>query len=433
MHIGFATQDPYSDYWLIVNHGAHERAAALGVTITTTSATDLAQQIAVIETFIRQRVDALLLGPVAASGLGAAIARAQAAGIPVIVVAAEVRDSAVTCTVRSDHGQGAELAAAYVVEQLEGAGEVAHIVGPSRLQDNVDRAEGVRRCLGKHPGIRLVFERESPDWRGASGAALMREALIRHPELRGVCVANDTLALGALEAIDEAGRTGQIAVTGFDATPDALVAIAEGRLSGTVRQSMRDIGRTGVEMAYRAVRGEPVPQLVATDISLVTSVNLLGAALDSVYLLPSVLRDVVRQGEALARAQDQVIAAQQAALAELSTPLIPLSDEVLVMPLIGAVDSRRAQQVMETLLVGISEQGARTVILDITGVLVVDTQVADSLLRAAQAVKLVGGQVILTGIRPEVAQTLVGLGADLSGITTLATLKRGIAFVTRGS
>jgi rsbT co-antagonist protein RsbR len=88
---------------------------------------------------------------------------------------------------------------------------------------------------------------------------------------------------------------------------------------------------------------------------------------------------------------------------------------------------------METLLVGISEQGARTVILDITGVLVVDTQVADSLLRAAQAVKLVGGQVILTGIRPEVAQTLVGLGADLSGITTLATLKRGIAFVTRGS
>jgi anti-anti-sigma factor len=211
------------------------------------------------------------------------------------------------------------------------------------------------------------------------------------------------------------------------------VAIAEGRLSGTVRQSMRDIGRTGVEMAYRAVRGEPVPQLVATDISLVTSANLLGAALDSVYLLPSVLRDVVRQGEALARAQDQVIAAQQAALAELSTPLIPLSDEVLVMPLIGAVDSRRAQQVMETLLAGISEQGARTVILDITGVLVVDTQVADSLLRAAQAVKLVGGQVILTGIRPEVAQTLVGLGADLSGITTLATLKRGIAFVTRGS
>jgi rsbT co-antagonist protein RsbR len=125
--------------------------------------------------------------------------------------------------------------------------------------------------------------------------------------------------------------------------------------------------------------------------------------------------------------QEQVIQAQQAALRELSTPLIPISEGVVVMPLVGSIDSSRAQQIVETLLTGVSEARANTVILDITGVPVVDTQVANALLRAAQAVKLLGAQVVLTGIRPEVAQTLVGLGVDLSGITTLGTLQSGVA------
>jgi rsbT co-antagonist protein RsbR len=128
--------------------------------------------------------------------------------------------------------------------------------------------------------------------------------------------------------------------------------------------------------------------------------------------------------------QEETIRAQEAALAELSTPLIPISDQVMVMPLIGAVDSRRAQQVLEALLEGVASSRALIAILDITGVPVVDTQVADALLRAAQAVKLLGAQVVLTGIRPEVAQTLVGLGADLSGIVTCGSLQTGIAYAT---
>lgn len=129
-----------------------------------------------------------------------------------------------------------------------------------------------------------------------------------------------------------------------------------------------------------------------------------------------------------ALAQEETIRAQQAMLAELSTPLIPLNEAVMVMPLIGAVDSARAQQVLETLLQGIARNGAQVAILDITGVAVVDTQVANALIRAAQAVKLLGAQVVLTGIRPEVAQTLVGLGADLSGIVTRSSLQSGIAY-----
>jgi len=111
----------------------------------------------------------------------------------------------------------------------------------------------------------------------------------------------------------------------------------------------------------------------------------------------------------------------------MSTPLIPITDEVVILPLIGTIDSRRAQQMMEALLEGVARHRARLVILDITGVSVVDTQVAQAFIQAAQAVQLLGAQVMLTGIQPQIAQTLVHLGADLSGIITRGSLQAGIA------
>ncbi|NJN16149.1 MAG: PAS domain S-box protein [Oscillochloris sp.] len=127
------------------------------------------------------------------------------------------------------------------------------------------------------------------------------------------------------------------------------------------------------------------------------------------------------------RFQEEMIAGQRQALRELSTPLVPIADGVLAMPLVGTIDDNRAQQIMETLLEGIAERQADVAILDITGVRVVDTQVADALLRVARASRLLGTRIILTGIGAEVAQTLVGLGADMSGLHTAATLKEGIA------
>jgi rsbT co-antagonist protein RsbR len=137
-------------------------------------------------------------------------------------------------------------------------------------------------------------------------------------------------------------------------------------------------------------------------------------------------RRMVQEALRLRAEHEEVIQAQAASLQELSTPLLTITDGVVVMPLIGAIDSARAQQVMEALLSGVAEQHATTAILDITGVTVVDTQVADVLVRAAQATQLLGAQAIITGIRPEIAQTLIGLGVDLSGITTRSTLQSGI-------
>lgn len=133
-----------------------------------------------------------------------------------------------------------------------------------------------------------------------------------------------------------------------------------------------------------------------------------------------------------AQMQQQIINAQRIAIRELSTPLIPFDDRVVVMPLIGTLDSARAQQVLETLLEGVAQHQADLVIVDITGVQVVDTQVASALVRAAQAVKLLGAQVVLTGIQPRIAQTLVHLGVDLGGIITRGTLQAGIGYALHG-
>ncbi|XXT25389.1 PAS domain S-box protein [Sorangium sp. So ce429] len=135
----------------------------------------------------------------------------------------------------------------------------------------------------------------------------------------------------------------------------------------------------------------------------------------------------LRRAEAeRATLQEQMIHAQEATIRELSTPLIPLDAGILVMPLVGRLDRVRIEQLLERLLQGVVAQRATTVILDVTGVPMVDAEIADSLIRAAQAVKLLGAEVILTGVGPEVAQTMVGIGIDLREIVTLSSLRSGL-------
>jgi rsbT co-antagonist protein RsbR len=126
---------------------------------------------------------------------------------------------------------------------------------------------------------------------------------------------------------------------------------------------------------------------------------------------------------------ETTVLAQAALLQELSTPVIPLTDQVLVLPLIGAIDSRRAQQILTAILDYLSNSHAAVVFLDITGVPIVDTQVALALIQTGRAVQLLGARLVLTGIRPEVAQALVGLGVELGSMITYSTLQRGLAEV----
>jgi rsbT co-antagonist protein RsbR len=126
--------------------------------------------------------------------------------------------------------------------------------------------------------------------------------------------------------------------------------------------------------------------------------------------------------EVFQKTREEVILRQQQEMLELSTPVIELWSGVLALPLIGTLDSARTQVVMQNLLEAIVEKSADLAIIDITGVPTVDTLVAQHLLKTVAAARLMGAECIISGIRPQIAQTIIHLGVDLSGVLTKATL-----------
>ena len=144
------------------------------------------------------------------------------------------------------------------------------------------------------------------------------------------------------------------------------------------------------------------------------------------------ITDRKRAEEALRESKEETIRAQTRMLAQLSTPVIPISDEVIVMPLIGSLDRARLQTATGTLLDELQRRRASVAILDITGVPGMDAEATQGILQAAGAARLLGAQVVMTGIRPEVARTLVELGSDLPDIVTRSTLQAGIAYAIQG-
>lgn len=202
---------------------------------------------------------------------------------------------------------------------------------------------------------------------------------------------------------------------------DIAPNIAKGSTWRHIWETIKDQGSLTMESLHRCKDGRIIPVEV-------TGNYLEFKGEEYIFAFSRDISERKQAEQERATLQAQIIETQQAAIRELSTPLLPLADHVVALPLVGTLDSERAQQVMETLLEGIAHYQADIAIIDITGVRVVDTQVAQALIRTAQAVRLLGAQVVLTGIQPQIAQTLVHLGTDLSNMVTRATLQSGIDY-----
>ncbi|HEX9823497.1 MAG TPA: STAS domain-containing protein [Actinomycetota bacterium] len=131
-------------------------------------------------------------------------------------------------------------------------------------------------------------------------------------------------------------------------------------------------------------------------------------------------------GEEYLRVKERIISQQQQAIRELSTPVLQINDELLLLPMVGVVDSHRARQMTDQLLKAIHQKRARVVVIDITGVPTVDSMVANHLVQAVEAARLLGARAVVTGVSAEVAQTLVRIGVDLSRLDTEGDLQKGL-------
>jgi anti-anti-sigma regulatory factor/HAMP domain-containing protein len=188
------------------------------------------------------------------------------------------------------------------------------------------------------------------------------------------------------------------------------------------------IGAGELDLNLASERADEIGRLTNSFGTMTGRLRESFAALDSRNSALEQERTQIEQ--ARSRLQAEVAEAQRTIL-QMAMPLIPLDRQTLVLPLVGALDAARADQLLATLLEGVEQQRARVAIIDITGVPVVDTPVAQSLLNALQAVRLLGAQVIVTGIQPEVAQSLVGLGLDLEALQTYGTLEQAISAVRK--
>lgn len=329
IHIGFLLLPPHQWFWAFIGHAAQQHAARLGVTFSTISLQypphnrqieeEVGQQVAAIEEFMRRGVDALIIPPLPSDNpvFLETMHKAKAAGIQVIAIDASIGHGIESSVLFSNNTAGAEEITTFVAERLGGRGNIVHLQGHMPAQVAVERSIAVHRVLERFPNISIVFEADSV-WLPENGKQLMRKALAAHTSIDAVIAASDGLALGALAVLEETGHAGKMLVVGFDGMPDALVAIQQGRLAATIRQSPERMGSLSVDLALQAVQGIATPPVVLADVELVAADNLLDAATDMLTLFPSMLESVVQGNERQRRLQDQVIATQRQLIDELS-------------------------------------------------------------------------------------------------------------------
>ncbi len=232
---------------------------------------DLAKHQAQIENYIVQKVDAIIVCPCDSRGIGPAIQKANSAGIPVFTADIRAEGGEIVSQIASDNVAGGRQAAEYMARLLNGKGEVAIIDQPI-TQSVIDRVRGFMEVMAQHPEIRVVARPSGEGVRDKSMKAA-EDLLQGFPQLAGIFGINDDSALGALAAVEAAGRRG-IVIIGFDAIPEARQAILRGSaLKADVVQYPLEIGRITIETIAQHLSGQPVPKDIPVKVGIVDATN----------------------------------------------------------------------------------------------------------------------------------------------------------------
>jgi ribose transport system substrate-binding protein len=268
-----------SPFFIDMQKGAVEAAQKQGLDLVVQAAEreiDVEKQMQIIENLVQTGVKALVVTPSGSREVVPAIAKANAAGIPVIILDTRVDPAAareanlkIASFVGSDNYQGGKLAGEHLVAATGGKATVAVLEGIPGHETGDSRMRGFKDAVKAHPGIKVVASQPA-NWERDLGFNVFQNMMQAHPDVDAVFACNDMMALGAVEAIASAGKTGRIRVFGFDAVDDARKAIDSGAMIGSVAQFPSEMGRLGVESAARILKGESVPADQTVRIELVT-------------------------------------------------------------------------------------------------------------------------------------------------------------------
>ena len=269
--IGYLLSDLSNQFFTTLEQGIKARCEELGVEVVGyDSGNDAANDMTNMEDLINLGVDIILYNPVDSDAGEAVVELANAAGIPVVTIDRGVNGGEVVCHIASDNVYGAELAAQYIVELLgEEGGAVAEVQGMAGASAATDRHTGFDNVMGAAENITVVSS-QIGNWDRTQAMTIMENVLTSNPEVKAVFCANDVMALGVVEACQANGRD-DIIIVGFDADDDAIAAIQEGTMKGTIQQLPETMGVTGVDVALAYLAGEEVEPFIGVEVALVTA------------------------------------------------------------------------------------------------------------------------------------------------------------------
>ncbi|TWT06796.1 ribose ABC transporter substrate-binding protein RbsB [Planococcus sp. CPCC 101016] len=263
--IGFSISTLNNPFFVTLNEGAEAKAEELGANLTVVDAQDNAsKQASDIEDLIQQGVDLIMINPVDSEAVAAAVESANSANIPVITVDRSAAGGEVVSHIASDNVAGGEMAGEHLVSIVGEGALVAELEGVPGSSAARERGEGFNNIAADSLD---VAAKQTANFNRSEGLSVMENILQANPDITGVFAHNDEMALGALEAIEASGK--DIAVVGFDATDDAVKAVEDGRLDGTIAQKPEMIGEMAVETAVQSLDGEEVEASIPVELELV--------------------------------------------------------------------------------------------------------------------------------------------------------------------
>ena len=241
--------------------GAEAKAKALGYeTLKFSHGDDAYKQNELIDTAIARNAAAIILDNAGADASAAAVMKAKAAGVPVFLIDREINTRGVAAAqIVSNNYQGAALGAEAFVKAMGGTGAYAELVGKESDTNARIRSRGYHDVIDQYPGLKLAG-RQSANWSQSEAFAVTQSLLQAHPEIKGVIAGNDTMAMGALAALESAGRR-DVVIVGFDGSNDARDAILAGKIHATVLQPAYRQAQYAVELADRYLKTGKTGQL----------------------------------------------------------------------------------------------------------------------------------------------------------------------------
>jgi ribose transport system substrate-binding protein len=272
--IGLSLSTLGNPFFVTLQEGAQGAADEAGAELIVADAQDDAQtQADDVQNFITQQVDVIVVNPVDSAAIVPSVEAANQAGIPVVTVDRASEGGEIAAHIASDNVQGGRTAGEFLFEEIGGQGNVAQLEGIAGTSAAQERGQGFQEALDEATGVELVAT-QTANFDRDEGFTVAQNIFQANPDLAGLFAQNDEMALGAAEAAREAGTLEDLVIVGFDAIDDALTAIQDGDMEGTIAQQPSEMGRLSVEAAADIAAGEEVEEETLIEVLLVTADNV---------------------------------------------------------------------------------------------------------------------------------------------------------------